>query len=132
MTVTLLKYSCGFMIVTSYFLRLLYYCIVRCSVGVRFLGGPLWEVPLYSYIAYHVIIYTTNHQFLRNNASVHPAIMEVSMMNIILSLNVRNCSTSGNASMKQQGNKIHNSTTYLTEIKCVIYLKLATHLQLEK
>ena len=64
--------------------------------------------------------------------SVHPAIMEVSIMNIILSLNVKNCSTSGNASMKQQGNTIHNSTTYLTETKCVIYLKLATHLQLEK
>ena len=65
-------------------------------------------------------------------SNVHPAIMEVLMMNIILSLNVKNCSTSGNASMKQQGNTIHNSTTYLTGTKCVIYLKLATHLQLEK
>ena len=67
----------------------------------------------------------------REQANLVP-IMEVSMMNIILSLNVKNCSTSGNASMKQQGNTIHNSTTYLTETKCVIYLKLATHLQLEK
>ena len=43
------------------------------------------------------------------------------MMNTIILLNVENCSTSGNAPMKQHGKIIHNSTSYLTESKCVIY-----------